>query len=117
MNELKLRRKGVTRRWRRYSAKEIKNHLQDWTQSGLTLRDYAARQGLSYWTMQGWRRRKPPQPGRAAQAKFASVPLSAMLGPGWGAEVNLPSGETVRLSAQVPAAWAAELMAALRPPC
>lgn len=59
---------------------------------------------------------KPPE--RNDFVPFQEVNLSPQFRPiGWAAEVALVDGVVLRLSAQAAAAWAAELLQALRRPC
>lgn len=91
--------------------------------SGLSLRSFAARHGLSAWTLYGWRRRlavKPAQPQTSArEPQLVAVDVidagPRRSGPAFEYELALPSGATLRLPRDFDARRVAELLTALRP--
>lgn len=90
--------------------------------SGLSLRSFAARHGLSAWTLYGWRRRlaikqAQPVPEREPQLVAVDVVDADRGGarPAFEYEIALPSGATLRLPRDFDARRVAELLAALRP--
>ena len=83
--------------------------LTEWTDSGLSAREYSQRTGVPVHRLYWWRRMLEPTPRRVTAAvPFVEVPPVAMQ-PGWGAEVMTRSG-AVRLSASVAPSWAGQLI-------
>ena len=88
--------------------------------SGLSLKEFAQRHGLSagqlrYWVYGPVKAQGAEKPGLVFQEvrlPEASVPPVA-----WGAEVGLPNGTTVRLARGTDWAWAEALVECLRRPC
>lgn len=74
---------------------------QEFFQSGLSLREFAARHRLRFSTLQRWVR---PPPGVPPPPAFAEVTLPA-LAPRWAAEVVRADGTVWRLAHDAPAAW------------
>jgi transposase-like protein len=94
-----------------YTREQIQQHLRALQSSGLSAAAYARQEGLRYTTLANWRRAtRQPRLRRHAQPKFQTVPLSSLMGSAWAAEVVGPSGVTVRLSAQAPAALVLQLI-------
>ncbi len=83
--------------------------LTEWTDSGLSAREYGQRTGVPVHRLYWWRRTLEPTAPRVTTAvPFVEVPAVAMQ-PSWGAEVMTRSG-AVRLSSSVAPSWAAQLV-------
>jgi len=95
--------------------------------SGLGLRAFALKEGLSpgrlhYWIYQkpaAVKGRRPTQLTLAAAPVFQELKLPSRpeWGSGWAVEVGLPGGIAVRFSASAPAEWIGSVVQALKPPC
>ena len=96
--------------------------------SGLGLKAFALEEGLSpgrlhYWVYQkpsGASGRRPTKPRRAAVAPVfqeVKLPSGPEWGRGWAAEVGLPGGIVVRLSASASTQWIGSVVQALQRPC
>jgi len=88
--------------------------------SGLSLKEFAERHGLSAGQLRYWV--YGPAKAQAAEESwlvFQEVRLSeAAVTPGpWSAEVGLPNGTTVRLARGADWEWAKGLVECLRRPC
>ena len=105
---------------RRFSSAARSRLLARYERSGLTQRGFVQQHGLSLATLTKWLRqeRQRATPPRKISSAFQPVDLSGVLGaPSWTAEVVLPDGFILRLSAQASAALAGQLLEALRRPC
>jgi transposase-like protein len=96
--------------------------LIQYRRRGLSQRDFVQSHGLGLSTLTKWLREerlagvKPPE--RNDAVPFQEVNLSSQFRPAaWAAEVALADGAVLRLSAHADAAWATELLHALRRPC
>jgi hypothetical protein len=87
--------------------------------SGLSLRDFAKRQGLSVGRLHYWVYGKRCDAAVIGPAvRFQEVKLGELMpGPNWVAEVGLRGGVTVRVSGAVPAAWVVEVVRGLGATC
>lgn len=88
--------------------------------SGLGLKRFAERHGLSpgqlhYWVYQSPKREKPSTSVPMFQEVRLSAPTTAA--GAWSAEVGLPDGTTVRLVRGVDVEWTQALVECLRRPC
>jgi hypothetical protein len=84
--------------------------LAEWTESGLSAREYAKRSSVPEHRLYWWRRKLQPAPRRVVAAvPFVEVPPVASSPSGWGAEVMTRCG-AVRLSAAAAPVWAAQLV-------
>lgn len=109
------------------SSNEIADLIARYRASGLGLKAFALKEGLSpgrlhYWIYQksaAVRGRGPTQPRLAAAPVFQEVKLPSRpeWGCGWAAEVGLPGGIAVRFSASAPAEWVGSVVQALQQPC
>jgi transposase-like protein len=89
----------------RVTAEQRQKVLADFQSSGLTVTEFARRNGLSRPLLSVWLRRYVRPPGKGARPTESStelplqeVSLNQVLGqPAWAAEVVLRSGLTVRL--------------------
>lgn len=108
---------ALERQWRERMAK--------WQASGLTVRGFCLRQGLSEPTFHYWRRELRARDAAASTAAARSssgkksrpafVPLTVLPAATVSVEVRCPSGHVVLVSA-CDAAFLATLFAALNPP-
>lgn len=115
VNEQAMVSKSGPRRRRRFSTDQIRQWVADYEGSGLSAAAYAREHGLCYEVLRRWVRGRRRTASRAVgQPAFQAVPLSALLGPGWAAEISLPQGPTVRVSAQAAPGWIGELLSVLR---
>jgi len=87
---------------RRYTPKQILEYLNAQPRSGLTIAAFCQQQGFHPSVFYGWKR-KQREPARAVPS-FREVSLPALMGSAWMAEITLPTGAVLRLSAQ--ADWA-----------
>ena len=113
---------GLRSRRRRRTPQRRAELLTQYRRSGLSQRDFVQSHGLGLSTLTKWLREarlagvKPPE--RNDAVPFQEVNLRPPVRPtGWAAEVALAEGAVLRLGAQADAAWAAELLQALRRPC
>jgi len=105
-----------------YTTEEIADWLARYKGSGLSLERFARQQGirvgrLHYWLYQ--RHRPKPAKLSGAAPVFQEVKVAAFP-PGlghWAAEVSLPTGVTVRLSAAAAPAWIGGVVKELRRAC
>lgn len=110
------------RRTRRtYSTTEIAAWIRRYRASGVGLPAFAKQHGLPagrlhYWVYQkgpAVHRQPSPSPTVFRELKLApGLPVSS-----WGAEISLPTGPVVRLSASATPGWMSAVIQALRPPC
>lgn len=115
VNEQAMVSKNGPRRRRRFSPDQIRQWVADHEGSGLSAAAYAREHGLCYEVFRRWVKEcRCPGPRGAGRPAFQAVPLSALLGPGWAAEITLPQGPTVRVSAQAAPGWIGELLSVLR---
>lgn len=109
------------------SANEIANAIARYRASGLGLKAFASKEGLPpgrlhYWIYQKSKGTAGQLPSRATFAVapvFQEVKLASRpeWGCGWAAEVGLPGGLAVRLSASASAEWIGSVVQALQRPC
>jgi len=106
---------------RTYSSTEVAAWIQRYRASGARLPAFAKQHGLPagrlhYWLYQkgpAGQRRSKPGPTVFEELKLPpGLPLSS-----WGAEISLPGGPVVRLSATATPAWMSAVIQALRRPC
>lgn len=92
-------------------------------QSGLSQRAFALQHGLNVFTLRKWIDSLPGHPLRrrsAAAPPLRELPLGSLLAsatPAWAAELALPTGAHLRLSAQLPPALLPALLRAWRRSC
>jgi transposase-like protein len=97
---------------RRYSPEQIAEYLEAQPNSGLSIAAFCKRHGVSVSKFYGWKRRYR----RAMPAQFQEVawPQAGSSFVPWIAELVLPGGLVIRLSAQADLArlrpWLAELL-------
>ena len=94
--------------------------VQRYRSSGLGLKKFAERHGLSAGQLHYWvYASRTPRSAQAGVPIFQEVRLpSAVVTPtSWTAEVGLPNGTTVRLARETDVAWAMALIDSLRRPC
>jgi transposase len=92
------------RRWR--------EHIAGWTRSGLSVRAYCRRHGLSEPSFYFWRRELPARDGPAGPAAF--VPVAVVPEPAAaGFEIVVPGGYEVRVGPGFDPAALRRLLAAL----
>ncbi len=106
---------------RRHTPQQRAELLTQYRRSGSSQREFVQLHGLGLSTLTKWlreaRRTGVERSGRKGSTLFQAVNLSPLLGAtGWAAEVALADGAVLRLSAQADAAWATELLQALRRP-
>lgn len=80
--------------------------------SGLSVAAWCEQEGVSAWSVYGWRKRLSPAPSSAA-VKLISVPMAG-LGSGPMLEMQTPSGYVLRLSSAEQVNWLPAILAALR---
>lgn len=93
---------------RRFSPQQIQQLLADFQRSGLSAAAFVRQHGLGYAAFCRWRNQH--RAGSLPPSRWQAVPLGALLSPNGMAEIALPNGATVRVSAQASAAWSAELL-------
>ena len=108
-------------------AEAIRALIGRYRRSGLSLRDFARAEGLPagrlhYWLYQKHRPRAVapgPRGSGAAVPAFREVQLAGGLAlmTSWAAEVSLPTGVAVRLSATALPAWVGAVVPAVQGPC
>jgi len=109
----------ATQRRRHFSAAERGEWISLYHSSRLPARQFAQQHDLKLGTIYRWLRqeRQPSGPDREASA-FQEVHLPCFLPTrAWVAEITLPEGVVVRLSAAAPPAWVKLLLQTLRPAC
>jgi hypothetical protein len=85
--------------------------------SGLTQAQFAQQYGLKLTTLQWWIY-GPRRKQQHSATGFREIAVSPLWPVGaWAAELSWPSGMTVRLGAQVEAAWIEALLKVVRPEC
>jgi len=100
---------------KRFSPTEREALLAEYRLSNLTQAKFAKEKQIGKSTLGNWLRRQRRE-GKTKKPRLREVPLVSVLGGGWwGAEVVSPHGWTVRLSAGISSAQAAQLIRAL--PC
>ncbi len=113
--------KNDRRAHRTYTPTEIAAWIRRYRASGVGLPVFAKQHGLPpgrlpYWVYQKGRvAHRPPSQSPPVFQEFKrapGLPLSS-----WAAEISLPAGSVVRLSATATPAWMSALLQALRPPC
>jgi len=77
------------------SATEWRGIIERYRQSGLGMKEFCAREGLTLRTFEEWyRRQRRTEPGKG---QFVEVkPLAVAAGP-WAVEVELPNGVRLRV--------------------
>lgn len=100
---------------RRFSTQQIQQFLVDFERSGLSATDFTRQHGLCYSVFCRWR--KLHRPGSLRSPRLQAVPLGSLFAPAWMAEIALPNGATLRVSAQASSAWSAELLRTLARSC
>jgi hypothetical protein len=94
--------------------------IQKYRTSGLSLKEFAGRHGLSqgqlhYWVYQSVKQERRSVSGPVFQEVRLSAPAATSRG--WIAEVGLPDGTTVRLVRGADVEWAQAFVECLRRPC
>jgi transposase-like protein len=83
-------------------------------ESGLSLREFSAQNGLGYMALWRWVQRERKQAvtvSTSAAPSFTEIQLSAAApAPPWVAEWSLPNGAVLRVSKEVPAAVLEQLL-------
>jgi transposase-like protein len=104
---------------REFTPGEKVQWVSRYRKSGLGLQRFAREHNLRHQQLHYWIYGKPKQPRRLPSATAPAPVRWAELVPErpWMAELSLPSGSTLRLSAALPPAWVAELVRSLRSPC
>lgn len=69
--------------------------LEEYGRSGLTMMEFARREGIKYPTFAGWVHKAGPRARTKPAIKFAEVRMTAPAGPE-ALEVRLPDGAVVR---------------------
>ena len=60
--------------------KEIKaNHVKTWKTSGLSMREYCRKHGISYWSFREWKKIK--QPGNKTKSGLIKIPPEIYINP------------------------------------
>jgi transposase-like protein len=118
---MKHRNPGFRSR-RRHPLQQRVELLAQYRRCGLSQREFVQLHGLGLSTLTKWLREERQTgvktSGRRGSNLFQAVNLSPMFGTAsWAAEIALTDGAVLRLNAQADAAWAAELLHALRRPC
>jgi hypothetical protein len=103
------------RRWKPAEAREV---LQAWRKSGLTLAEFARKQGVGAWRLQWWKQRLAEQSDEGdGPLKLVPAVVTGMPPLGSGAVLTLRArGDVVVEVADVgavPAAWLAEFVSML----
>lgn len=101
-------------RRRRYSQEERKRLVAEYRESGLTQEAFAEERGINVGTFRQWlyrRDRTPVAKGNQAGG-FAEIALDGFSP--WTAEIDLPQGARLRLSAHASPRWAGELIKTLQ---
>lgn len=118
---MKQRHSGFRSR-RRRTPQQRAALLTRYRRSGLSQRDFVQSHSLGLSTLTKWLREerlsgvKPAR--RNGSVPFQEVKLRPRFSPtGWAAEAALVDGTVLRFSTQADAAWATELLEALRRPC
>jgi len=110
------------------SSNEIAAIIERYRASGLGLRAFALEEGLPpgrlhYWIYQKPARASGPRPAKPTAAAVApmfqevKLPAQPEGGCSWAAEVGLPGGIVVRLSASASTQWIGSVVQALQRPC
>lgn len=109
MNQGKPRDERKARQWRQW--------LDAWRRSGLSVRAFCARHGLSQPSFYAWRRELARRD--AAQPAFVPVQIVAEASAAEPLAVVLPGGRTIRVGPGFDATTLRQLLAVLeeQPPC
>lgn len=86
------------------------------------LKEFARRHGLKpgrlhYWVYQTAQPLEAREPERMPRFQEVRLPIPALSGGSWCAEIGLANGTTVRLARGADLAWAKALIDSLRKPC
>ena len=117
MNNHSVSSRSGLRRRRRFSPEQIDRFLDEFERTDGSAASFAREQGLCYPTFCNGRSQREQRGRRRSVPRLEAVSIGSLLGPGWAAEIAWPGGVTLRLHERVPAAWAGELIEALRRPC
>lgn len=107
---------------RRFSSEQRADLIAQYHRSGLTQAAFAQKHQFSLATLTKWlrqhRQNKIQSPAKQTTPAFQPFDLSRLLpGANWAAEIVLPEGATVRLSAHASAAFSDHLLQTLRRAC
>jgi transposase-like protein len=105
---------------RRFSSQQRAELIAQYQRSGLTQAAFVRQHKLGLATLTKWLRqhRQTQPPAKRIAPAFQALDLSRMLtGPNWAAEIVLPEGATVRLSAHAGTAFSEHLIQTLRRVC
>jgi transposase-like protein len=108
---------------RRFSSQERTDLIAQYQRSGLTQQAFVEKHRFGLATLTKWLRQhrqfKKQSPAKSQiTPAFQALDLSRMLtGTSWAAEIVLPEGATVRLSAQADAPFTSHLLQTLRRAC
>ena len=97
----------------RYTATERRQWIERYRQSGLTQAKFAREHGLQYGTLVQWLCKVRRESGKKNSdlGGFMEMTLPvAKVSEGWAAELAWPDGRGLKLSAEVPPGWVAELL-------
>lgn len=104
----------ASRGWKQWTAEEARRALEAWRSSGLSLRVYARRSGVTTTRLRWWRKRLGDWAAAAASSEVQLVPVipTPVAAPrGAGATVLLPGRVVLELDVGcVPATWVAALV-------
>jgi len=104
MREIRTKN-GKMRRYR--SAEEVAALLKEFSGSGLSQSKFARSRGINLNVLSGWIKRAVPR--TEERPAFQEVGAMSGLWSGWAAELALPSGLSLRLSAAADPALAERL--------
>ena len=97
----------------RCTATERRQWIERYRQSGLTQAKFAREHGLRYGTLVQWlcKARKESGERKSEVGGFIEITLpAANVSERWAAELAWPDGRVLKLSAEVPPGWVAELL-------
>ena len=83
---------------RQFTPQQVAEYLQAQPASGMTVTAFCQQHGLHPSVFYGWKRRQRPAAVRTPS--FHEVTLPALMTSPWVAEITLPTGAVLRLSAQ-----------------
>jgi transposase-like protein len=109
----------ATQRQHHFSAAERGEWISLYRSSQLPASQFAPQHGLNLGTLYRWLRQERQHSSADTEASgFQEVHLSSFLPTrAWVAEITLPDGVVVRLSAAATPAWIKLLLQMLRPTC
>ena len=117
MNKHLVSSRNGSRSRRRFSSTQIEQFLDEFDRGDLSAAAFARQEGLCYSSFCRWRKLRERGAHPPSSPRLQPLPLGSLLGPSWAAEITWPDGCTLRLQEGVAAAWANELIEALRRSC